>query len=240
VGYPSQDGTNWLISILPYVEQEVLYESYSFRDFNESYVNASVRQTSIDTYICPADLQTDVPQVPATGPGGSFALALPYMPGSYRAMTGRSDGYDFLDTGDTSGYSLSWRGAIHTIGIYGYRTERWKDIKDGTSKTLMAGESTSLNNPQYRTLWAYSYAYYSLSAATTQSRARSGDFAQCAAVVALGGDLPCLRGWGSNHGDGQNFVACDGSVRFLAGDLDPELFCELSTIDGGEVVAMPD
>lgn len=105
----------------------------------------------------------------------------------------------------------------------------------------MAGESSSsLTSPSYRTLWAYSYAYYSLSAATPQYRVRIGNIDQCVAAGGNGGPLPCERGWGSNHGDGQNFLICDGSVRFLAGDLDPELFAELATIDGGEVVQIPD
>ena len=238
--FPSQDGTNWLISILPYVEERRLYEQYSFAVFNEDALNHLVRNTSVSTYVCPSDQNTSTPQIPATGPGGSYALQLTYMPGSYRAMSGRSDGLDYLDSGDSTGYQPSWRGAIHTIGIWGYTTERWKNIKDGTSKTLMAGESTTLSSPQYRTLWAYSYAYYSLSAATLQARSRIGDFAQCVAQGGPGGSLPCERGWGSYHGDGQNFLVCDGSVQFLDGGLDLELFSELATIDGGETVMLPE
>ncbi len=239
VTFPSQDGTNWLISILPFVEETELYTAYSFKVFNEDALNHDVRNTSVAAYLCPSDLATNVPQVPATGPGGSFALQLTYMPGSYRAMSGRSDAVDFLDSGDSNGYEPIWRGPIHTIGIWGYRTERWKDISDGTSKTLMAGESTTLTGADHRTLWAYSYAYYSLSAATPQSRIRSGDYNRCVSIGGPGGSLPCQRGWGGNHGDGQNFVLCDGSVAFVANDLDPELFAELATIAGGESVALP-
>jgi prepilin-type N-terminal cleavage/methylation domain-containing protein len=234
--YPSEDGTNWMISILPFIEQVNFYQLYSFNVFNEDAANRAVRQTYVEMYVCPSDQETGAPQMPNSGPAGSNALQLTYMPGSYRAMTGRSDGIDFLDSGGSTGYQPIWRGAIHTIGIYGFRTECWRDITDGASKTLMAGESTTLTSPQYRTLWAYSYAYYSLSAATPQDRVRFGDFDQCVAAGGLGGQLPCERGWGSNHGDGQNFVRCDGSVTFLTNDLDSELFAELSTIAGNETV----
>jgi len=38
-------GTSWAISILPYVEQQSLYDRYDMESYNEDPVNEAVRQT---------------------------------------------------------------------------------------------------------------------------------------------------------------------------------------------------
>lgn len=42
------------------------------------------------------------------------------------------------------------------------------------------------------------------------------------------------------HDGGLHFLLCDGSVRFLSTSIDPRLFADLATIDGGEVAALPE
>jgi prepilin-type processing-associated H-X9-DG protein len=158
------------------------------------------------------------------------------MPGSYRGVSGKSNGYKYLDIGEHNGYPTLWRGPLHVVGVSGFRSESITDIRDGTSNTLLAGESTTRTNSGYRTLWAYSFSHYSLSAATPpQSRTLLGDYDRCVQIGGANNSEPCWRGWGSFHSGGMNFVLCDGSVRFLHTAIDMNLFAELATIDGGEV-----
>jgi len=239
IDYPSEDRTNWLISILPYLEQKVLYKTYDSSDVSEAPQNRLLRETFVRQYACPCDMATDQMLVPAQGPARPDALNIPYMPGSYRAVSGRSRGFRFLDSGASSYYPWSWRGAIHTVGVMGFTTERLEGVVDGTSNTLMVGESTTKTNRAYRTLWAYSYAFYSLSTVTTQSRTLSGDYDRCVSCGGKGGAIPCRRGWGSFHSGGINFLLCDGSVRFLSTSIDTELLAELATISGRETSQMP-
>jgi len=240
VDRPSEDRANWMIAILPYVEQEHLHNTYSFSKCNEAPENQQVREAYVDTYVCPSDVACKQLTVPALGPAAAYALNVAYMPGSYRAVSGRSDGFSFLDSGDSTDYPRKWRGAIHTVGILGFGTERIKNIKDGTSHTLMVGESTTRTNRSYRTLWAYSFAFYSLSSATPQSRTLLGDYDQCTSIEGDGFSFPCRRGWGSQHGNGLHFLLCDSSVRYLSTSIDVELFAKLATIDGGEVAQLPE
>ncbi len=235
-GYPSEDGANWMIAILPYLEQQTLYERYDFHDFNEAIQNREVRESLVPVYACPADLDTDLLAIPASGPASAGALRLRYRPGSYRAMSGRSDGREFLDSDSFQNYPLEWRGPIHTIGIRRLSVERMRDVRDGLSRTLLAGESTTFTNRTFRTFWAYSYAYYSLSAATPQRRTLLGDYDACRAAGGTGNALPCQRGWGSMHPAGLHFLRCDGSAHFTSEDVDLDLFVAMSTIDGGEVI----
>ena len=234
-----ETGANWAIAILPYVEQKSLYEAYDFDRFNEAPQNRRVRESSVAAYVCPADLNTGEPAVPATGPAGRHALDVPFMPGSYRAVSGRSDGENFLDSAEYLHYPRSWFGPLHTVGIRGLTPETIDNIRDGTSSTLLVGESTTRTQTQYRTFWAYSYAYFSVSSAVAQPRTLWGDYDRCKAADGQGHSSPCKRGWGAMHPGGLNFALCDGSVRFLSTAVDPELFAAMATIDGSELVETP-
>ena len=176
INHISEDRANWMILILPYMEHGDLYKSYNLIKPNEDPVNRAVEMSRVAEFICPSDLATDQSIVPAMGPAASWALNVPYMPGSYRAMSCYSTGTDFLDGGGITSYPLQWRGAMHVVGILGFRPERFTDISDGLSHTLMIGESTTRTDLPFRTLWAYSFEHYSLSAATPQSRILIGDY----------------------------------------------------------------
>lgn len=231
--------SNWLIALLPFVEQVPLYESYDPRYNNESPENRLVRETKVALYLCPSDSGADIPAVPATGPAHHVGAA--YMPGSYRGVTGRSDdGYNFLDSEMMFRYQRPSRGPIHTVGVWRYSTEGLQDIRDGSSNTLLVGESTTRTSPEFRTFWAYSFAYYSLSGVSDQPRTLWGDYQRCVDAGGPGGELPCRRAWGGLHPTGINFALCDGSVRFLHRTIDMSLMGNLATISGNEVAVMPE
>lgn len=235
----SEDRRNWLIAILPYVEQKSLYDRYDDRAVNEAPSNQAVRETWVATYVCPSDRDNEELAVPANGPAGAWTLGVAYMPGSYRAMSGRSEGLRFLDSNAFATYPNRWRGAIHTVGAKGFATESFMTIRDGASNTWLVGESTTRSEHNWRTFWAYSYAHYTLSAATPESRILLGDYEECVELGGVGKSDPCRRGWGSYHSNGLNFLLCDGSVRFICTSIDMELFAELATIDGAETVRVP-
>ncbi len=227
---------NWLIAILPYMEQIALFNRYDTHFLNEATENRAVRETIVAAYACPSDHDLQTLVVPATGPGAAGAK---YARGSYRAVTGRTDdcATNYLDSEMVhAGYEREWRGAIHAVDVaHGFGVESIADVRDGTSNTLLAGESTTATSSSYGTFWAYSYAYYTQSGATAQPRTLWGDYDRAVEAGGAGGEIPCKRGWGSFHTGGLNFVLCDGSVRCLNRSIDMELFCCLATIDGREV-----
>ena len=238
-GWPSDDGANWCLSILAYLGEEPLYRAYDFEDFNEAATNAMVRQTMISTYVCPSDLNPDELGMPASGPANAAALALQYRPGSYRAVTGSSDGLTFIDSADLTTYQRSMRGPIHTVGVLDLATESYHHIGDGTSNTLLVGESTTSTRPSMRTFWAYAYAHYSLSAVTPQPRVLIGDYDACVTAGGRGASMPCRRGWGGLHPAGIYYLICDGSVHLISRDVDMQLLATLATIDGAEGAQLP-
>ncbi len=232
---PSESRANWAILILPYLEHENLYRAYDFHTYNEAPQNREVREAYVPEYVCPADQDTSELIVPAAGPAASWALNVPYRPGSYRAVSGRSDGYKFLDSGaDCGQYPARWRGPIHLVGVLGFHAESFRSVRDGSAHTLMVGEATSRTSPAYRTLWAYSYGFYSLSAVTPQERTLWGDYERCRCEGGPGRSEPCQRAWGSPHGDVINFLFCDTTVRPVDLSVDLELLAASATIDGEE------
>lgn len=239
VDCPSEDGANWMILLLPYLEERSLCATYDFRSYNEAAQNSVVGETRVETYVCPSDIATGDKVVPTFGPAAAWSLNRAYMPGSYRGVSGRSDGRRYLDWSLDTGYPHHWRGPLHMVGTLGFREERIADIRDGTSNTLMVGESTTTTNLPLRTLWAYSYAFYSLSATTPQARTLYGNYDRCRAESGVGLSLPCRRGWGSQHPSGCNFLLCDGSVRPIRRDVDVNLFARLGSIAGSEPALMP-
>ena len=238
--YSTQSG-NWMIAILPYIEQGALHDQYDNRYTNESAQNRTVRETTVAAYACPSDYAIGTLAVPATGPAS--LVGAKYAPGSYRAVTGWSgDGINFLDSEMMYDYKPEWRGPIHatyTSFAWGFGVERFSNVRDGLSNTLLVGESTTSTNSARRTFWAYSFAYYTLSAVTSQQRTLWGDYDRCVKCGGTGAEIPCKREWGSFHSGGMNFVFCDGAVHFIHTDIDTNLLANLATIAGGEPVAAP-
>lgn len=120
--------------------------------------------------------------------------------------------------------------------------EKVGNIKDGTSNTLFIGEYSNVDVPRRNTFWAYSYTSFNQSSVTDQSRILGNQYGNpnapgsgCAALPGNGGDNPCKRGFGGNHGNGLNFAMVDGGVRFIAYTVDINLLAAMATIDGGEV-----
>jgi prepilin-type processing-associated H-X9-DG protein len=211
------------------------------------------RETQVALYTCPSDFPMELGQ-PESGPG----TGLMFMTGSYRGNAGRGDGsvtwYLYEDipvaTATPPNRNKGWRGPMHAIlapgatppTTYVLRLEKVKDIVDGTTKTMLIGESTNVKTAR-RTLGAYTWGNYLLSQPTPHALTLLGDFCRCspagtsgcspATGVAYGtSNRACHSGWFSNHPGGMNTVYCDGSVRFLSFDIDMNVFAPLGSIAG--------
>jgi prepilin-type N-terminal cleavage/methylation domain-containing protein/prepilin-type processing-associated H-X9-DG protein len=243
----TQSGATWTISILPYLEQDALSKQYDFTVPNEHPKNKFVRESFVNVYTCPADINANKLFQPESGPGSGLF----YATGSYRAMEGRTDGSAWFDAEDGRIFPIGWRGVLHSVADPRepvpfpkgwtpppYGRERIGDITDGTSNTLMVGEYTTRTNPQRTTFWAYTYTSYNQSAVVPpQTRQLLNDYDRCTRIGGAGDTNPCKRGWGSFHTDLVNFAMADGSVRNIKPTIDMFLFAALATIANGEVVA---
>lgn len=231
-GTPSA-GT-WTLFILPFLEQQPLYDKYNFSLWNDTNPgrsgatggpNAAVCMTNIATFVCPSDLNTKKLDLPESGPGS----AMQYAPGSYRAVSGASTGGCWLDADQSNSFCTANRGVLHHVGgrhlnLSGggtFEAESFSSIIDGTSNTLLIGEMHTRTHFRRRSFWAYTYTSYNQSSVTVgQPRILLGDFDRCVAVGGLGASDTCKRGWGSFHPGALQFCLADGSVRAINTTVD--------------------
>jgi prepilin-type processing-associated H-X9-DG protein/prepilin-type N-terminal cleavage/methylation domain-containing protein len=220
---------SWQVLILPYLENNALWqhtlEAYQLDTYplhNPPHVGLA---TFIPPYACPSDARL---RDPLTDQWGNTATYTSYI----GAIGGtRADGL------------FGWNFPIPRI-------TRISDITDGTSTTIAVGE-----RPPPLTLeagWWYSLVYPS--SGPGQGRgpdaaiyARYGPVPEpgsnCIGLYHFGIgrlDNPCDRyHYWSLHSNGANFLMADGSARFLSYAAEP-LIIPLSTIAGGEEIALPD
>jgi prepilin-type N-terminal cleavage/methylation domain-containing protein/prepilin-type processing-associated H-X9-DG protein len=262
--------TNWAIEILPYIEQGNLYQQYNQLQFNTFAANNAVGKNRVPVYECPSDPLVGMLENPASGPGNGQQ----WMHGSYRANSGRGSSNNAQTAWDTFEPDLwpantlnqSFKGPLHgTATAYNGipaltyvepntkqpisqmgGPEKFTNIIDGTSNTIMAGELVFTDVTRRATFWAYTYASYNQSSFLTESRILGTSYNKCWKPDGVhdggaGADNPCKRGWGSMHtGGGMNILMCDGSVRWLSFNVDINLLAAMATIAGGEVAQFPD
>jgi prepilin-type N-terminal cleavage/methylation domain-containing protein/prepilin-type processing-associated H-X9-DG protein len=197
-------GWAWSACILPFIEQEPLYNSISRGLPVEHPANAAAVQTRVAVYICPSD-QT---------PAGTFVVPDAFgkpvatmAASSYAACIGG-------DESDTAG--LSGLGVFHRNS----RT-RIVDITDGTSNTILVGERSWANAEG---VWAGAVNDGVILRGPLNPCPGSGAAFYPASVLveahshlnnALTDTDGGLDDFSSRHPGGSNFVFADGSVHFL-------------------------
>jgi prepilin-type processing-associated H-X9-DG protein len=233
--------TGWGIQILPFIEQDNLYKLYDNTKTNIDPANSPVCQTLVQTYTCPSDLRAGNLYAPETiSPNGAGNSTLMYMASSYRVMSGLGD------TGTTDTFAGYWnevqqalkvhpagKGAFHGDGQSGLSPERFAGITDGTSNTIFAGERHTKTHFTRGPFWADTFNLYNAGAAWPYSVSLQPDYDYCASQVNANF---CKYGWGSLHAGGINFLMGDGHVQLVFNTIDMNIFMELSTIAGGEII----
>jgi prepilin-type processing-associated H-X9-DG protein len=172
----SQFGPNWIIKVLPDLEDQALADMFDLspgvgiEDPGAGNRNIEARGTSISVLLCPSDPNN---QTKYTGHGGNWAR------GNYAASAGRAfiygnplPGANPSEAHMSGPYSKSWSGKVWSAGdnLYCRRGVmgpnvgiELKQITDGTSKTIMVGEIRAGIVPEDpRGTWALGHAGASL------------------------------------------------------------------------------
>jgi prepilin-type processing-associated H-X9-DG protein len=159
---------SWRVLILPYLDQQLLYDSYNFSE-------------------------------PWDGPNNSRLLS--QMPAAYRCPS---------DPGSTGGTHTAYAGVFGEHSIFrGSKPVKWRDITDGTSNTLLVGESDGAGIP-----WL-----------------KPDDI-----DVELHPSIGDVNGFSSHHTGGVQFLMADGSVHFILQTTNPQTLKALFTRDTGDAV----
>jgi prepilin-type N-terminal cleavage/methylation domain-containing protein/prepilin-type processing-associated H-X9-DG protein len=196
--------------VLPYLEQEPVYEMADF-SFD-------------DCFQC---------NMASPGKKGAPAQRLEVMdcPSDPRAEEQWTDSY--WGTYDTGNYFGVIGTSLYANNgtLYSNSKIRVADVKDGTSNTLFVGERGGVMDNLY-SWWGCGYGEYGTGSGDNLLHTEFG--------LAEGGEAPQHRfHFWSHHPGGADFLFVDGSVHFLSYTIDYHNFQALSTRAGGEVVNGP-
>jgi prepilin-type N-terminal cleavage/methylation domain-containing protein/prepilin-type processing-associated H-X9-DG protein len=247
-------GWGWAAYLLPYLEQQAVYNQINFSQGILVGSNLAVAQTHLSIFVCPSDGLTgvDVPLYDSTftTPLATVAQA------NYVGCNGWEEcfngaGGDPGGTGSAGSDGLTGPGGPAGRGLF-YRNSqsRISDITDGTSNSIAVGERSHNHSPSVWTgaitgarvpAWMASpppYQYYPPPGPAYDN----ADFDE-SLVLSHGNEthLPCSDipffdpdTFYSLHQGGANFLFCDGSVHFLSKSIDPATYQGLATIGGNE------
>jgi hypothetical protein len=200
---------SWIARVLPDLDQRPLSEQVDFRDdvWTNCHIYRAVTLQRLGVLHCPSDPHVDRVFESDTGCPGGEAYALT----SYLGCRG-------------STRQLPGNGVFPDVN----RVTRIRDIRDGTSQTLLLGERPA--DPQaFLGWWA---------AGIGDDGHGLGDSVLDLSEGLHAGDLndsaDLLHYW-SAHPGGAHFAMCDESVRLLSYSLDQQTLLALGTRNGGEV-----
>jgi prepilin-type N-terminal cleavage/methylation domain-containing protein len=257
-------GKGWILSILPQLENQPLYDQFERGGgFEGQYVAGICRlvktavglgsttngisvpqlmQTQLSLLQCPSDdsvrelssTQFQWENCPVATTSYKGVMDDSFIGQDYGSVFGHDDSTFPSGTYTQDPLKRACYAGTRCRGIFykhsWLRPVKMADVTDGASKTFMIGEDIPLLN-------RHSTAYYS-----------NGDTCSCNTPlnngVNLVGDVTSFtdawwdaQGFRSRHPGGIHFCLADGAVKFIADDVDSNLFRISCTRNGGESVA---
>lgn len=249
---------NGLVSLLPYMEMQNLYEQFNH---SEAYSinpgdpqratgtvvgdpatngNAALASTIVETFICPSD----------NNPAIGRLSGIHYGPAP--GVVGAATNYDFIVS---AGSEFSTCNSYATLNgltkrmFGGDVNTRLAEVLDGLSNTFMLGETTKYHVNGAAFAWAYrGWVMTGIDPHYTATEGGINVWHQ-PWVHPTWQNPPFqpvrgrARSWwvsaASLHPGGCHFVMGDGSVQFVSETLEMQLLQRLSAMADGQVAALP-
>jgi prepilin-type N-terminal cleavage/methylation domain-containing protein/prepilin-type processing-associated H-X9-DG protein len=230
-------GWGWGSMLLPYLEQQPLYNMIQFDVSLSDPVHLTARTTPLSVFLCPSD---NMPRVWTATNGVMW-----YYGG--QIFSSKIPICDVAGANYVGVFGIGEPGVDGDGVLYRGSFVRPADITDGLSSTLCAGErSENLNAGRGQATWTGVPAGASLwSCAPDPNDPDGGTCRHEEGAGMILGHTGESHGpgdpWGdvnqflSRHGRGAHFLYCDGHVRFLKGSINYSTYKALSTRANGEV-----
>ena len=237
----------WIESLLPYIEQQALYDQLDFNSRMIEGVNPSViNGVTIATLMCPSDPDAGLfpntrqywrmlpasgesmgaSYIPCAGPAALRAgdCVIPADDPNYNCMGGRS-----AVQGNTG---LIWDNDGPGIFTMGRIARRFSAITDGLSNTFLMGETLPLYNQFH--MYFCSHLHVGSNNAPPNNHEIYPECREARDRYFEG--PPCfslMQGFKSEHPGGVSMAMADGSVHFISENIQYYTWCILGQRDSG-------
>jgi len=222
----------WAVFIMPFMEMDALYEQLDvgktqlaqFYNASATAQQIELLQTPIPAYRCPSDTTKPLNNLCRFGSlnPAPFSIATSNYVASAGGLTTPTAPYNAVDSKGLF-YGNSWRNI--------------RDILDGTSTTLAAGER---DKDHLAAVWAgagQKSTYGNEGTARTLAR---GGFLLNFDYVWAGHPENQGKGFASYHPGGVQFLLADSSVRFFSQNTNSAVMAAVSLRDDGAAVTVPE
>jgi prepilin-type N-terminal cleavage/methylation domain-containing protein len=232
---PARTGWGWGTFILPYVDQQNLYNELDVnrkqtvcsipeaQQADPQIGNATLQDMVLSVYVCPSAADPDNNHGRENGG---------HAKSNYAGVAGMDwDGVDEM--------------GLKSVFVDGTQyVSKMSDSSDGASNTLMVGErfrrdaddNLRLQSPPLE----YNGAYWLGIAPDTRAAqcvGRLGLAGSAWSVMSINGES--INAFASRHEGGAYFLISDGSVRFFSENADQDTMSRLGTMNDGESVQVP-
>ena len=233
MGFGAEQPGGWMYDVLPYIEQQAIHDLGMGGTPAEKALAAEQLQTTpLEVFYCPSRrrpklypfrpdvLSLNRPNNP--GVDGVQVVETPMIAKSCYCMNGGVDwpGYHAGPTTVAGAASHTWPDIANSTGVEWWRSQFTRaSIRDGMSNTYLIGEKY-LNADSYDG-WAGGGDAQSMYIGSDQETARYVSPNYNFTRDRRGFSAP--ESFGGPHSSGCQFVLCDGSVRSVNWNVDPEL-----------------
>lgn len=241
-------GALWSAAILPQIEQQPLFSTLLFQEFNignwdnVSSPNYKACQTVVSTFQCPS-----CPELAPRNYNGIQGR----IPISYRMNGGSRVSSDDASTRTIPGTQSFEEVELDGTG-YGCSRVRFRDITDGLSRTILLGESRTdpdfSKDGQGMDWWAFGSPQ--IDPCNCNGGTGGTEFTEAAGSFLVAPNLavnnPAANGYlmevafGSYHTGGTMLGKADGSVTFMSDNTDIRIVRAVGSRNGSETLDFED
>ena len=229
----TENGLGWLVAILPYIEQQPLYDQIDFKSIRiVDNANVFLNAVKIPGYLCPSGPRevTGTLTVPdtdftVTGKGYASHYCGVMGPRGTNPVTGQA--YTIINSTNSFG------GVCQQGMLLSFVTIKMRDVTDGTSNTFLVGErSWSKQATDFRPwkVGAYRVSATDLRWNSNCLNVRYAINLRTRENGAGGNEVS----FSSEHPGGTNFLKTDGSVNFVSETVDMSVYKATASRNGGE------
>lgn len=233
--YPATTNRNWIVGLLPFVEQQPLWDQMDMRVDGLREPNLSLIQQNLPLALCPSD-------GPAATPRKRYDDAWELDVKLGLTCYAINVGDHINGTGSTGApyppYPPYGRGAYQGHQVRGVASRygwacNFDEVTDGLSNTFFVGEIV----PEW-SFW-HSWGVQSFSTTAWPINHRNAEYKAGLLPIDVPESNNDSIAFRSLHPGGAHFLFGDGAVRFLNESMDHRIYQAMSSRDAGEVISPP-